>query len=169
MRPLKATMSACVLAAAVLVLAGTAPTRASAAPSGGHFTGTLADGTTWIADVPANWNGILLLYSHGFGPLTAADAPDPGTQAALLARGDGRLLRQAFVASYGHCNFSSAELVAGVMAISHRVTTGQWGSVADPASLNQVASGLGLGQAGFTDYFPGPLTGATGPVFRLAG
>ena len=33
--------------------------------------------TTWIADVPANWNGTLLLYSHGFGPLTAADAPDP--------------------------------------------------------------------------------------------
>ena len=57
----------------------------------GHFpakyTGTLANGTTWVADVPANWNGTLLLYSHGFGPLTAADAPDPGTQAALLARG----------------------------------------------------------------------------------
>jgi hypothetical protein len=465
-RPLKATMSACLLAAAAaLALAGTAPTAASAAPSGGHFTGTLANGTTWIADVPANWNGILLLYSHGFGPLTAADAPDPGTQAALLARGyalagssydpngsewaldtavsdqfgtlqaveagvlpgrprqvltfgtsmgglvsaleaqdgagridgalttcgivagginlneyqldgeyalaqlllagqpvqlvgfasvndafataatlqaaatqaqqtaagrarlalalafintppwdptatapapsgdpaaqeaaqydveftgsfstldfieaarpavdqadggsanwtvgvnfaavlarspylqevaalyraaglslrgdldtlthhadisanpaavrslartsvptghlavpeldlhtigdqlvpvqqenfyaglvraagDGRLLRQAFVASYGHCNFSSAELIAGVMAISHRVTTGQWGSVADPASLNQVASSLGLGQAGFADYFPGPLTGATGPVFLRAG
>ena len=53
----------------------------------GNFTGTLANGTTWVADVPANWNGTLLLYSHGFGPLTAADAPDPGTQAALLARG----------------------------------------------------------------------------------
>ena len=50
-------------------------------------TRTLADGTNWIADVPANWNGTLVLYSHGFGPLTAADSPDPVTQAALLARG----------------------------------------------------------------------------------
>ena len=29
----------------------------------------------------------MLFYSHGFGPLTAADAPDPVTAAALLARG----------------------------------------------------------------------------------
>src|SRR5205807_3552002 len=50
-------------------------------------TGTLPDGASWVADLPANWNGTLLLYSHGFGPLTAADAPDPATSAALLARG----------------------------------------------------------------------------------
>jgi hypothetical protein len=24
-----------------------------------HFTGTLADGDTWIADVPEDWNGTL--------------------------------------------------------------------------------------------------------------
>jgi hypothetical protein len=48
---------------------------------------TLADGATWIADVPSDWNGVLLLYSHGFGPLTAADAPDPASAAALLDRG----------------------------------------------------------------------------------
>ena len=29
----------------------------------------------------------MLLYSHGFGPLVAADAPDPVTQQALLERG----------------------------------------------------------------------------------
>jgi alpha-beta hydrolase superfamily lysophospholipase len=46
-----------------------------------------AGSPTWVADVPVNWNGTLLLYSHGFGPLTALDAPDPATQAALLARG----------------------------------------------------------------------------------
>jgi hypothetical protein len=80
----------------------------------------------------------------------------------VRAAGDGDLLRQAFAASYGHCNFSPAELVAGVMAIGHRVATGRWDSVADPASLDQVASSLGLGAAQFTDYRPGPLTGATG-------
>ena len=50
---------------------------AATAPASTSYTGTLANGTTWIADVPAEWNGTLLLYRHGFGPLTAADAPDP--------------------------------------------------------------------------------------------
>jgi hypothetical protein len=78
------------------------------------------------------------------------------------AAGDSRLLRQAYVASVGHCNFSPAELLAGVLAISHRAATGRWDSVAEPGRLDQVASGLGLGPARFTGYRPGPLTGATG-------
>jgi hypothetical protein len=78
------------------------------------------------------------------------------------AAGDGNLLRQAYVASVGHCNFSPAELIAGVLALSHRVATGRWGSAAEPGRLDQVASGLGLGPARFTSYRPGPLTGATG-------
>jgi len=52
------------------------------------YTGTLAvDGATWVADIPTPWNGTVLLYSHGFGPLVAADAPDPVTKQALLDRG----------------------------------------------------------------------------------
>lgn len=57
------------------------------APASGHFEGTLDSGATWIADVPTEWNGTTILFSHGFGPLTAADAPDPETRNALLARG----------------------------------------------------------------------------------
>ena len=73
-RSLKATIGACLLAGATaLALAGTAPAHGGDAPASGNFTGTLANGTTWVADVPANWNGTLLLYSHGFGPLTAAE------------------------------------------------------------------------------------------------
>ncbi|HEX5299375.1 MAG TPA: hypothetical protein VFW50_20510, partial [Streptosporangiaceae bacterium] len=80
MRPFVATMSTAVLAVtAALALSATAPAPVSAAPSVRHVTGTLPDGATWIGDVPAQWNGTLLLYSHGFGPLTAADAPDPAT------------------------------------------------------------------------------------------
>ena len=76
------------------------------------------------------------------------------------AAGDSSLLRQAFVNSFGHCNFTPAELVAGVLAIGHRVTAGHWGQVADTASLNRVAASLDLGAAQFADYHPGRLTGA---------
>jgi hypothetical protein len=74
--------------AVTFVLASAAPsaTAASGATST-HYTGSLADGATWIADVPASWNGTIILYSHGFGPLTAQDAPDTATQADLLALG----------------------------------------------------------------------------------
>lgn len=75
-----------VAALAALVLTPLSSANAADA-AGGHFTGSLADGSTWVADVPARWNGTLLLYSHGFGPLIAQDAPSPAVSSALLARG----------------------------------------------------------------------------------
>jgi pimeloyl-ACP methyl ester carboxylesterase len=39
-----------------------------------HITGTLADGATYVIDVPANWNKKLLLYSHGY---VAPGSPNP--------------------------------------------------------------------------------------------
>jgi hypothetical protein len=73
--------------AAGVALAAAAATTSTAAAATRHYSGTLADGATWIADVPSDWNGVLLLYSHGFGPLVAADAPDAASADALLARG----------------------------------------------------------------------------------
>ena len=70
-----------------VALALVAGVGSTASASTAHFTGTLGNGTTWIADVPSSWNGILVLYSHGFGPLLPANAPDPATRDALLARG----------------------------------------------------------------------------------
>lgn len=75
------------LLVAVVALALVAGVGSTASASTAHFTGTLGNGTTWIADVPSSWNGILVLYSHGFGPLLPANAPDPATRDALLARG----------------------------------------------------------------------------------
>lgn len=93
MRPLKLRKSlsvsagvALVAGGAALAVPGTAAAAHGAAP-GSEVTGTLANGTTWVADFPASWNGTLILYSHGFGPLVAQDAPDPTTKAALLAGG----------------------------------------------------------------------------------
>jgi hypothetical protein len=71
----------------VLAVAVVAAWVSSASASTAHYTGTLSDGGTWVADVPSEWNGTLLLYSHGFGPPVAADAPDAATRDALLARG----------------------------------------------------------------------------------
>ncbi|HKT03525.1 MAG TPA: hypothetical protein VJT31_28690 [Rugosimonospora sp.] len=73
--------------AAAMLCLGTPAAGAAAAPAAAHYTGTLPDGATWIADVPAGWHGPIVLYSHGFGTLAPADAPDPTTAAALLARG----------------------------------------------------------------------------------
>jgi hypothetical protein len=73
--------------------------------------------------------------------------------------GSGDLLRQAYTDSFGHCNFSSAEIIAGVHAVLHRITTGHWGDVATTASLEAAATALNLGPARFVDYRAGELTG----------
>ncbi|MFG2891437.1 alpha/beta hydrolase family protein [Streptomyces sp. NPDC048248] len=56
-----------------------------------HLTGTLASGADYVIDVPAHWNGTVLLFSHGYRPAgmdnPAADAPDDATRALLLGRG----------------------------------------------------------------------------------
>lgn len=54
-------------------------------------TGTLVDGATWQIRVPADWNGTLLLYSHGYrapgSPNPAQDVSDPVTGGWLLDHG----------------------------------------------------------------------------------
>jgi pimeloyl-ACP methyl ester carboxylesterase len=102
---------------------------------------------------------------------TTSDQLVPVQQESVYARGvrgagADRLLRQAYVARQGHCNFTPAELVAGVLAIQHRVESGRWGGVATPWSLQATASGLGLGDAAFVPFRPWPLTGDNGPFPR---
>ena len=56
-----------------------------------HLTGTLPDGATYVIDVPAVWNGTLLLYSHGYvtpgSANPAEDVGDPLTGGYMLAAG----------------------------------------------------------------------------------
>lgn len=73
-------------AAAGAALAGVLAGPAQAQQATG-YSGSLPDGATWVADVPSDYNGTIILYSHGFGPLTAQDAPDPATKADLLELG----------------------------------------------------------------------------------
>ncbi len=81
--------SAALLASAALPAAGALADSGTAATAAAHYSGTLADGAQWIADVPPGtaWNGTVLLFSHGFGPTVAQDSPSDGVAQALLARG----------------------------------------------------------------------------------
>ncbi len=77
------------------------------------------DGAAYTIEVPANWNGTLLLYSHGYvfpgRPNPAQDAGDPLTGAALLSQGyalagssyssTGWALQQAFHDQIALLNF----------------------------------------------------------------
>jgi pimeloyl-ACP methyl ester carboxylesterase len=53
--------------------------------------GSLADGATYLIEVPAHWNKTLFLYSHGYvvpgSPNPATDVGDPVTGAWLLTHG----------------------------------------------------------------------------------
>ncbi len=81
------TLAALTAAALVAAMALTPASSGAQTTTSQHLTGTTSDGSQWIADVPSPWNGTVLLYSHGFGPLVAADAPDPTTQQYLLNEG----------------------------------------------------------------------------------
>ncbi|MFI6935524.1 alpha/beta hydrolase [Streptomyces sp. NPDC050287] len=78
--------------------------------------------------------------------------------ARVRASGDGALLRQAFVERQGHCTFTTAETVAALHALEHRVSTGRWDNVATPAALQRSATALGLDGAAYVPYYPAQLS-----------
>src|SRR5271166_1829075 len=71
--------------AAVMAVSGRAQTGVTT------HTGRLADGATYLIEVPANWNGTLFLYSHGYvvpgSSNPAQDVGDPVTRFFMLSSG----------------------------------------------------------------------------------
>jgi pimeloyl-ACP methyl ester carboxylesterase len=69
------------------LVAGTARAQAGVTT----HTGALADGATFLIEVPANWNGTLFLYSHGYvvpgSSNPAQDVGDPVTRFFMLSSG----------------------------------------------------------------------------------
>jgi pimeloyl-ACP methyl ester carboxylesterase len=64
----------------------------SNAPSGlKTYTGTFADGATYLIEVPPHWNGDMFLYSHGYtapgDPNPPLDNGDPLVRRYLLSHG----------------------------------------------------------------------------------
>jgi len=80
----KSTLFCALTAILVAVFCGSAAAQQ-------RITGTLPDGATYVIDVPAVWNGTLLLYSHGYvipgSPNPAQDVGDPFTGGFMLAAG----------------------------------------------------------------------------------
>jgi len=78
-------------------------------------------------------------------------------QQLVDSAGDGSQLGHAYVFRQGHCHFETGEVVAAVEALSERLTTGSWGTLLAPSSLNAAAASYGGGD--FIAYSPPALTG----------
>jgi pimeloyl-ACP methyl ester carboxylesterase len=76
---------------AAIALVGIGASHAAADGPVMTYSGTFADGATYLIQVPPAWNGTLLLYSHGYvppgDPNPARDVGDPLTGQWLLAHG----------------------------------------------------------------------------------
>ena len=79
------------LAAGAVFLAGSTSAWAQAGVA--IHAGALPDGATYLIEVPANWNGTLFLYSHGYvvpgsaNPAQDVAIGDPATRFFMLASG----------------------------------------------------------------------------------
>jgi pimeloyl-ACP methyl ester carboxylesterase len=65
-----------------------------------HITGTLPDGASYVMDVPAKWNGTLILYSHGY--------VTPGSANPAYDYGDGDTAYYLFNLGYAFAGSSYA-------------------------------------------------------------
>ncbi|MFI6315256.1 alpha/beta hydrolase [Nocardia fusca] len=91
MRTKKKLLVAAAAAITVVALAGSNVGCAETADGAARkITGTLSDGSTYLFEVPANWNGTVLLFSHGYNPgpsNPAQDASSAEVSSKLLADG----------------------------------------------------------------------------------
>lgn len=67
---------------------GAAPLSAQQVPGTRTLSGTLPSGAKWVAEVPAKWNGTLLLWSRGYSPSAGSpEAAGRGMNKQLLDAG----------------------------------------------------------------------------------
>lgn len=130
-----------------------------------HITGTLPDGAAYVIDVPANWNGVLLLYSHGYvppgSPNPAEDVGDPLTGGVLLNAGFALA-----GSSYAHTGWAVQEAIPDQMA-----TLAVFQQVVG-TPIQTIAWGHSLGgmiTAGLVQNFPASFNGAMPMCGVLAG
>ena len=104
------------LSLSVVAVLLAAPGRVSAQPGVVTQTGTLEDGATYLIEVPANWNGTLFLYSHGYvipgSANPAQDVGDPATRFFMLTSGFALA-----GSSYAHTGWAIQEALLDQIAV----------------------------------------------------
>lgn len=115
------------------------------------FTGSLPDGATYLIEVPANWNGILFLYSHGYvspgSSNPARDVGDPGTRLLMLSSGFALA-----GSSYAHTGWAIHEALLDQIAVLD-----QFKALVGKTPSRTIAWGHSLGgiiTAGLIQQFP---------------
>src|SRR5260370_1972491 len=153
---------ACSISALPLLLRSFGPSAVAAVST---HAGTLPDGATFLIEVPAPWNGTLLLYSHGYvipGSLNPAqDVGDPATGAFLLSNGFALA-----GSSYGHTGWAIQEALSDQIAVLDAFAT----LVGTPSRT--IAWGHSLGgiiTAGLIQRFPDRFDAALPMCGVLAG
>ena len=104
------------VALTALLLCGPVTPAAHAADDTTHVEGTLPSGATYLMDVPAGWNGTVLLYSHGYRPAVspanpAQNGPDDATKSLLLDAGYALI-----GSSYATTGWAAADAVPAQLA-----------------------------------------------------
>ncbi|HEX2329112.1 MAG TPA: prolyl oligopeptidase family serine peptidase [Candidatus Angelobacter sp.] len=98
---------------ALFALVGLLPAVAGAQQT---IASSLPDGATFLIEVPATWNGTLLLYSHGYvtpgSANPARDVGDPATRGFLLANGFALA-----GSSYAHTGWAIQEALLDQIAV----------------------------------------------------
>ena len=97
---------------------------------------------------------VLTMHTTGDGLVVPEN--EQAYRSVVDRAGNGRLLRQIFVARAGHCTFTPAETVTALNVLLKRLATGHW-NVPDPAALNADAAALGplnVAPPAFTSFRP---------------
>ena len=97
---------------------------------------------------------VLTMHTTGDGLVVPEN--EQAYRSVVDRAGNGRLLRQIFVARAGHCTFTPAETVTALNVLLNRLATGHW-NVPDPAALNADAAALGplnVAPPAFTSFRP---------------
>ncbi|MBD5653734.1 MAG: prolyl oligopeptidase family serine peptidase [Candidatus Eremiobacteraeota bacterium] len=101
---------------------------------------------------------VLTLHTEGDG--VVVNQSESAYKQAVRSADDAARLRQVFVYRAGHCAFTSAEELASLLALVHRLDSGRWDGL-QPASLNQAAAILGSAYnpqpPAFATFEPGPF------------
>jgi hypothetical protein len=150
----------------LFALVGWMPVQAAAQQV---ITGTVADGSLYEFDVPVNWNGDLVIYSHGiFDPQAALVLPSQDTQSDFPAVLPGLLSRGYAVASSSWS--SNGYAVKDGILRTHQLSGLFVSRVGQPRRTLLYGKSLGaLVVTKLVEQFPGEYNGALATCGLLGG